>query len=41
MWRGWGTGMLGTRDRVRSPEVLEEGVRAILERFPPQPDAED
>ena len=36
LWRGWGTGMLGTRDRVRGPEVLLEGLRAILRRFPPE-----
>jgi hypothetical protein len=36
LWRGWGTGMLGTRDRDRGPQVLLEGVRAILRRFPPE-----
>ncbi len=34
-WRGWGSRMLSTRDRNRSDERLQEGVRAILERFPP------
>lgn len=36
MWRGWGTGMLTTRDRDRDPETLERGVRAILDAFPPE-----
>ena len=34
-WRGWGRGMLTTRDRNRSDERMHEGIRAILERFPP------
>ncbi|MCR9094984.1 MAG: DUF4136 domain-containing protein [bacterium] len=34
-WRGWGSRMLSTRDRNRSDERLEAGVRAILQRFPP------
>ena len=34
-WRGWGRGMLTTRDRNRSAERMHEGIRAILERFPP------
>lgn len=34
-WRGWGSRMLSTRDRNRSDERLEDGVRAILSRFPP------
>ena len=34
-WRGWGSRMLSTRDRNRSDERLQEGVRAILERVPP------
>ncbi len=35
VWRGWGTGIVGTRDRDRQGKRMEEGVRAILERFPP------
>jgi hypothetical protein len=35
VWRGWGTGLLGTRSRDRSPERLEKGLTAILERYPP------
>ncbi len=34
-WRGWGSRMLSTRDRNRSDQRLQEGVRAIFERFPP------
>ncbi|MEM9177492.1 MAG: DUF4136 domain-containing protein [Myxococcota bacterium] len=34
-WRGWGQRMLSTKDRDRSEERLREGVRAILDRFPP------
>ena len=36
VWRGWGSGILGTRDRIRSVDVLDEGVRAILAAFPPR-----
>lgn len=36
LWRGWGQGMLTTRDRIRSEERLHEGVRAILADFPPE-----
>ncbi|HEB90097.1 MAG TPA: DUF4136 domain-containing protein [Deltaproteobacteria bacterium] len=36
VWRGWGTRILGTRDRDRGQERLEKGVRAILEKFPPE-----
>lgn len=39
-WRGWGSRMLSTRDRNRSDERLQEGVRAILERFPPGREAD-
>ena len=35
IWRGWGTGIVGTRDRDRGQERVEDGVRAILDRFPP------
>lgn len=35
VWRGWGTGILGTRDRDRGDERLFDGVRAILREFPP------
>ncbi len=38
-WRGWGQGMLTTRDRDRSEERLLDGVRAILASFPPNDDA--
>ncbi len=36
VWRGWGEGMLSTRDRTRKSELLDEGVRAIFARFPPK-----
>lgn len=36
VWRGWGTGIVGTRDRNRGEERLREGVAAILKRFPPE-----
>jgi len=36
IWRGWGDGIVQTRDRARSEERLVEGVRAILARFPPE-----
>jgi hypothetical protein len=35
LWRGWGTGIVGTRDRDRSDERMDKGVRAILDKFPP------
>ena len=38
-WRGWGDGMLTTRDRDRTEERLLDGVRAILAAFPPNDDA--
>jgi len=38
-WRGWGQGMLTTRDRDRTEERLLDGVRAILASFPPNDDA--
>ena len=33
IWRGWGMGIVRTRDRDRNQ--LDEGVRAILDKFPP------
>ena len=36
VWRGWGEGMLSTRDRVRDSERLADGVRAIFAKFPPK-----
>lgn len=35
VWRGWGKGIVGTRDRDRGLERMEAGVRAILDEFPP------
>lgn len=35
LWRGWGSGVVGTRDRERSVERIQDGVRQILDRFPP------
>lgn len=35
VWRGWGSEMLQTRDRDRGQERLDEGIEAILKRFPP------
>ena len=35
IWRGWGTGIVGTRDRDRGQGRVQDGVRAILDRFPP------
>ena len=35
VWRGWGTGIVRTRDRDRGAARLDKGVRAILDRFPP------
>jgi len=44
LWRGWGSGVVGTRDRKRSDDRLNGGVRQILDRFPPEsamaPDAQ-
>ncbi|HKK50086.1 MAG TPA: DUF4136 domain-containing protein [Myxococcota bacterium] len=39
IWRGWSSGVIETRDRDRDREELDEGVRQILEAFPPPPDA--
>lgn len=36
VWRGWGEGMLTTRDRTRSDERLRKGVEAILGAYPPR-----
>ena len=36
MWRGWGVGIVGTRDRDRGAKRIEKGVRAILKKFPPE-----
>lgn len=35
IWRGWGTGIVRTRDRNRGEARLMDGVRAILKAFPP------
>jgi hypothetical protein len=35
VWRGWGMGMLGTRDRERDYATLARGVEAILAKYPP------
>jgi hypothetical protein len=35
VWRGWGTGIVRTRDRNARHGRLEKGIRAILEKFPP------
>jgi hypothetical protein len=35
VWRGWGTGIVRTRDRGRSGKNLDKGVSAILDAFPP------
>lgn len=37
IWRGWGTGIVGTRDRDRGQGRVEDGVRAIIDHFPPDP----
>lgn len=37
IWRGWADGVVGTRDRDRDPEQISEGVRQILDAFPPDP----
>jgi hypothetical protein len=37
IWRGWGSGMLPTRDRKPNERRLNSGVRQILNRFPPDP----
>lgn len=35
VWRGWGTGIVRTRDRNSRRDRLEKGVKAILDAFPP------
>ena len=41
VWRGWGSGIVRTRDRDRGQALLEKGVRAILDEFPPEADGGD
>ena len=36
LWRGWGTGIVGTKDRDRRNSRMDKGVRAILKKFPPE-----
>lgn len=38
VWRGWSSGLVGTRDRHRSDQRLNRGVQQILKRFPPDGD---
>jgi hypothetical protein len=38
VWRGWGTGIVRTRDRNKRRDRLEKGIAAILEKFPPRED---
>ena len=35
IWRGWGSGIVRTRDKKRAGNRLEKGVEAILRAFPP------
>ncbi len=35
VWRGWGTGIVRTRDRNRNQDRLAKGIAAILKKFPP------
>jgi hypothetical protein len=35
VWRGWGTGIVQTRDRERGQARLDDGVSKILNEFPP------
>ena len=35
IWRGWGTGIVQTRDRDRGQDRLDDGVGKILAEFPP------
>lgn len=39
VWRGWGSGIVETRDRDRRRERLARGVEAILAVFPPKPES--
>lgn len=36
VWRGWGTGVVSTRDRNRREDRMTAGVNAILDAFPPR-----
>ncbi len=36
IWRGWGTGIVRTRDRNQAGDRLTKGVEAILRAFPPE-----
>jgi hypothetical protein len=36
VWRGWGSGIVRTRDRNARRGRLEKGIRAILDKFPPK-----
>jgi hypothetical protein len=40
VWRGWGTGIVRTRDRDRDQERLAKGIAAILQKYPPSPPRE-
>lgn len=35
LWRGWGTGIVQTRDRDRGQDRLKDGIGKILAEFPP------
>ena len=41
VWRGWGTGIVRTRDRGRRDQYLDKGIAAILDVFPPNVEDED
>ena len=41
IWRGWGTGIVRTRDRGRGSRNLDKGVGAILDVFPPRVETDD
>jgi hypothetical protein len=36
VWRGWGSGIVRTRDRNARHGRLEKGIKAILKKFPPK-----
>lgn len=36
IWRGWGTGIVRTRDRDRDQKRLAKGIEAILQKYPPK-----
>jgi hypothetical protein len=40
VWRGWGTGIVRTRDRDRGQKRLEKGVKAVLAAFPPNSESD-